>query len=1398
MSDHHASPASTPASAQSSPFGPRKAFSPSSVKKWERKTSSNDALNNDAEPVEDFRKMARKLSRSGGTQNMLDSAARLAALKKLEAEEKLRLQQQIEDMKNGMNSVETVVKDGFTYDPSKVRQQIEEEEKEAEESIKDIVIPEEVESEEYKKWLEEIMSQGWSVEVKELIEAKKKVSKRNLIRARRRTIVRRYTLVVPDLEQPNITEDEMSEQEKMRTEIEYLFQMIDLEYSIEELSNNKEWALELQELICAKKKINKHNLRNARKRNVVKRARQKFPYCFHELELEVDEFNDDEWARMTLDREIEELNIELDKGLDVAIKCYSKIWGLDISGELDAEKKLKSRRNVFNLLVRKMVEREMAKVPELSYPVELEEDEWTEEERGRREQVRVEEEKRVRFEREMREVEERLEGLMMTEEGCWLGDEEVMKGNEMVIEGLRKGGKKLTKYNIIKALKKEVVLIYYGKEALEEHSLTDKFFEFTDAFIASKYIEEEMAAVDKKLALGDLETNFPDEVADLTTARAEINPGNIRMMKHLKVTESALTMFPGSGLTVSPPAYELNKEGKDYLKLCEELKGLDEIDVNDDKEFFKDERWEKERGYLSENKMKETSHNVINVRKRELLDQFRSLYPSSDVTVDDEVFDKYTEAELAQIAEAERQQRVNDVTKRVRDEIEDARMIIIGAFKLSEISCEQMTNHLDEEIWGSEIEGFTTSDMKCNRRNLFRAKCKTIIEQHQRLHPELRLVLDDMKSVGDLPDDEIDDEEDLISLSSGGTEAEGGCATCEIRTGDTFSYRDSIVSEMSLDSLISEEAERVDDVTNDAIDKVLDHAIGLAHDLKPHSERPAILTSEGFNVTSDDEYDEDTLGVTPGGDVLPITPGGDILPSPFPGHGYNSPGKLFDSKMSTSSESGPSFGMKRASIPEESEDKVKLSEQYSTESAFSQLSQQISNDFNNSSTEGFVNSSEFEESVTGHTEEILPTTLKSASMGSDSVFSEPAEEGKDNEVNTDVEHVDDGENDVGVEEDGICDVDGEADRDCDDDGLGASVVELIGETRFGVEDSSDEMEGLDEVEEVDEIESVKKDVKDADPAHESGIGESDGEKSNNAEEVNPASGGETPLDHPTDPLKLGLDLSGGDADCEMSPMETRSRKKEYRQRSPSSADDREELRTSSPETEPFPKRDTKRKKEKDQLRVKDPIIKRQEDYLQRSQKLNRAQSKDSLSNSRHSSPANKYKPKIKKSPANGTSPVTPKTGIPKVFKRAQSMTDVTKKVRGNKKRLDREMLEREAYEREKIERFKNIKSQYKSKPLEPHLDRTKFKKVPTLSDNNVTSEAILEGLLPKEFYKNILSFDMSPTPERKQRSASLVDPNQATTGHMLWEAIKQKKLDRLEENEKDVDLDTAVSERMTS
>ena len=228
-----------PSSLQRSPFGERKSYSSfdrRTPSRYSRQESSNSTTSSDGE---DFRSLAKRMSRTAGSSTqLLDPTARLAAQKKAEAEEKLKLQKQIEEMKTKMNTVETVERTPFSYDPTKVVSQFESEMQEVEVFVEEA--PDE-ETQEYKEWLETVMARGWNEEVKELVSGRKKVSKRNLIRARKRSIVKRYSIIVPELSEEYclpLEEDEFTEEEKLRLEIEKHFSDIDMRENICYNKNN--------------------------------------------------------------------------------------------------------------------------------------------------------------------------------------------------------------------------------------------------------------------------------------------------------------------------------------------------------------------------------------------------------------------------------------------------------------------------------------------------------------------------------------------------------------------------------------------------------------------------------------------------------------------------------------------------------------------------------------------------------------------------------------------------------------------------------------------------------------------------------------------------------------------------------------------------------------------------------------------------------------------------------------------------------------------------------------------------------------------------------------------------------------------------------------------------------
>ena len=743
-----------------SPFGERKTY-----KNFERRMSSrfsrqeSSTSNSDGE---DFRAMARRLSKSSAASSQLiDPAARLAAQKKLEADEKLRLQKEIEAMKDKMNNVETVEKTGFKYDPSKVRGQIEIEIKEAEDAV--FEGPEEEKDQEYKEWLEEMMSQGWNEEVKELVSGRKKVTKANLLRARKRSIVRRYSVIVPgvrDEYQLASEEDEYTEEEKLRREVERRFETeIDLNYSIEQLSNDKNWMAEIQELVGAKKKINHKNLSNARKRNIVKDSEQKYPGCTYELNLEPDEYTDVELKRRELDENIEVIRIIVggSDDVEVIIDSLSKKWIFNLD-DLDKQKKKRNKKNIFNHLVRQLIKEAKDKFPDLDYHVDLEDDDYTDEEQRRRD-----------FESATNKIDAEVGGMSI---------EELVEMYPDLALRLDEKNRVISKENGVRLLKRDALIRIYGEGdnyMLKYHELSDDCFDLNHRGLALQYINSQMEVVDEKLKDKDnFSSNFQDELAYFTSIMAHTSPENVWQFCLNRIKTEAIKLFPDCGLETPIPEYDMTEEGRAFVKLMADFSELDTLLASVPEEILMTESaWVRQRAFLESQRTKVCGKNIITVQKRKLYDEFKRNFPDFDY---EEIFpfEEYTYGEMAVMKAQEKQARYNVICEKLNQELTNAQISLDRAHKRSELEGDRLDNHLEESEWKEELGQIKLIDnLPVNRKNLFEFKARNLVALYMKMHQEF-----DFTEYDEIRHEYETEDEGFITAV--------GCLTCEIKSRTAF------------------------------------------------------------------------------------------------------------------------------------------------------------------------------------------------------------------------------------------------------------------------------------------------------------------------------------------------------------------------------------------------------------------------------------------------------------------------------------------------------------------------------------------------------------------------------------------------------------------------------------
>ena len=769
-----------PSSPQRSPFGERKSYSSfdrRTPSRYSRQESSNSTTSSDGE---DFRSLAKRMSRTAGSSTqLLDPTARLAAQKKAEAEEKLKLQKQIEEMKTKMNTVETVERTPFSYDPTKVVSQFESEMQEVEVFVEEA--PDE-ETQEYKEWLETVMARGWNEEVKELVSGRKKVSKRNLIRARKRSIVKRYSIIVPELSEEYclpLEEDEFTEEEKLRLEIEKHFSDIDMDEDIEEISRNRHWSAEIQELVVSKKKINHHNLRNARKRNIVKRLYEKYPGSVYDLCLGPDEFTECEIERQKLHNEIARISVLIEGSDDMEslINHVAEHWGFD-SEAIENDKKKTNKKNIFNYLVRSLIGKSQDVFPELEYSIDLEEDEFTEEEQKRR------------------DYEKKLDLINgdFGDKSC----DEIAETNEEIILQLQDKNWLVSKENITRLLKRNALAEVYGEDdelMMGQHEVTDGLFDLSDRGHALELIDEKMMSVDEKLnSNDDLGINFPKEVAELNAIHAVLNAENVRLVCLNDALEEALEKYPDSDMELPNSDFELTELGLASKELSEEFGELESLlTAAPDEEFLSDNNWENERSYLRDNNIKENARNIVLRRKQKLYDDYKECYPNNELE-EQFVYDEFTAEEIEASKLRENNELYQKVCQAIEQELEGAKISLDRAYKRSGIDHDNLEDHLDEFEWKNEVTQLIKVGIPIKRKPLFELKSRNIISMYQSKYKDFQL--------GHYLSDPHGYDSDSDTEYSGET----GCLTCDIKAKTAFFPSSPSEENYVLDHQVSIEA----------------------------------------------------------------------------------------------------------------------------------------------------------------------------------------------------------------------------------------------------------------------------------------------------------------------------------------------------------------------------------------------------------------------------------------------------------------------------------------------------------------------------------------------------------------------------------------------------------------
>lgn len=1465
-----------------SPFGERKSY-----KKFERRMSSrysrqeshqNSTTSMDG-GTEDFRMMARRLSK-GAQQStaLLDPAARLAAQKKLEADEKLRLQKEIEDVKNKMNNVETVEKSGFTYDPTKVKGQFEAEMKDVEDLVENA--PKE-ESDDYKEWLEEIMSQGWNDEVKELVSGRKKVSKRNLIRARKRSIVRRYSIIVPEFTEQYALpseEDEFTEQEKMRREVEKLIGKIDLTYTIGELSNDKQWMAEIQELVASKKKITIHNLGNARIRNIVKICQEKYPGCFYDLELEPDEFTEEELQRQQLDKDIATIRVIVEgcDEMDVIVDSLTKKWIFNLDG-LDKEKKKRNKRNIFNLLVRQLVKDANDKFPNLNYNVELKDDEYTDEEQRRRD-----------FEQAVKDIESEIESQSEEEfVGCYSEQVSHLKEKDMLT----------SKDNIIKQLKRDALLKIYGPYAdealLQSHGLSDDSFEFTDRGLALKFIASEMKIIDIKLEDSEnMNTNFSIELAQLKSIKAQTHNDNVRLLCLIMTKQEALRKYPECGLDIPASNYQLTDEGKAYIDLLKKFtelnKALDTLDVEI---FNKDPAWEEARSYLTDKNMKLSPRNIVTAKKLQLYEDYKRKFPDADYE-EKFSFEDYTFGELAVMKEEKKAGRYKEICVKLNEELKNCKIGLDRSHKRTEIEGNTLAENLDQSEWREELKHMVLIEKPANRKNLFERKARNIVEDYKRRYGDFSF--EEYSSVDhDYVDDEGVPEEELNSST-------GGCLTCEIKAmtkffqdnpdqlGSPDKYLPSFDQDLLEDQIIAIPYFSDTDTSGQSVPpspcsagQVFDPII---EDLSYETQDEVVTDAPSCH------YNEDRAHLTADTETEEGEVGGDQNGYGCTTDDYGDDCSVVDrlrESVSTPVAKGTTSTNDEISSPVKDPDSDALVEADGSH----KLVRRVSSDKQKTSdkTEAKPNSQEME---SGATKPVRAVTVNSASekQQKDEAKAASADVTKPESAT----HSEDGIltfeetplytsnsltqlQDITKDEpqstpttrpevllsQGFDLENLEAGDDLESCTLPSALTTTpldqmsspfpshgyisphktfeSEDRRAEVESTSSLVNGTGHDSAYESRSSVRSEDNDlaqfipdsTPPALAPGLGITlDDQIVESVETPDDLAGPEVHLPSTLKSESFGSDnvfinstpspqppdLTG--TESEMSEANVEEDEKEGRGYSGNDGDISEfspadeglllnvtcgknqlslpgktisEMRKVSSGSSDEESEEVKANRNQKRKRVSSsdvhPVMKRQEVYNKRTTILaskktnNNTRNSNSAEDTPTGQPTGMKTPTVPLSPRPSTLPIThnqskknPKTSP---YKRSTSKDGSV------------------------TPNFDHIQSSYKIEKSNPHYDRSKFVKVPTMEDKIVRSSPILEGLLPKHFYDQKLSFDLesvstpdshqsTPESQRRSRSKSEVTPTAPTTGHLLWSLMKERKLQRAEDDNVITDLDLAV------
>ena len=1350
-----------------SPFGQRKSF-----RKFEKQLSEKNLFSrkeSGQSEHDDFRAIARRISRSGGSTQLLDPAARLAALKKLEAEEKLKMQKEIEDLKSKMNSVETVEKTGFKYDPSKVRGQIESEMKETEELVD--AAPEDEDGDEYKKWLEEIMSQGWSEEVKELVEGRKKVSKRNLIRARKRSIVRRYTLIIPEvIEDYDIPpeEDEFTEQEKLRQTVEKEFDGINLEYSIESLSNNKEWSAEIQELVVAKKKINHHNLRNARKRNIVKQVQQLYPGCVYQLQLDPDEFTELEILRRNIDSQIAEIRIiiESEQDFDVVVTLIQKKWKFDVS-QLDLDKKKRNRKNIFNYVVRQIIRDGKEQEPDLNYEIDLEEDDYTDEE--------------IKFQ----EYERRACKI----DGAFLGKSasEIQAERPDITEDLCALDYRYSKDNFIRMMKLLLCRSIYGEnvDVTSSYMLSEEHFEMSDKALAKNFICSALSRFNDKLDQTDeldYDKAFVDQAEVLRVVKAKLNCKNLRMCFRYETESEAVIKFPDCDVSPKEPEYELTEDGAAYYALKEQLVMLDgllaTIGAGD---LFGKREWNAEERYLLENNYKPTVNNIINARKRNLCYEFQKKHYKSDL-VDGIELEEYSAEELYQQKLNNKQKEKEQLTRALSQELEEITLVLENAHRKSEIESSGISGFLSDE-WLEEVNSLAMAGLSVNRQNLYDIKAIHILERYKRENCDMKF--DDFKVRRNPFESDVDEE------PSTENESEMGCLSCEMRSRSSFFEESTEASSQNLDRI---EEDEVDVDINEPVitdDDNVDGIIGsddniankegdiLQGDVAPGNSRTA--EQESKSLLHHDEFAITNVLSTP--ETLYSADTKTAANNVEEGISTNHKVEEHFSAVSDNDELGNNNSLEQGmSTDVQLSDKFEDAKNSLHENANKAEEQNHENEDGKNGEEEGVNknlanlendsdcllqrptilmSEGFTpnpgSSISDLDSSKLPTSLVdtprdpiaspfpthgyvSPSKTFDSRFSGSQSFHPSVESQLDTDSIEDSA------------YESRQSAKSEDETLAAYTV-----ARFPRTDNLPESNAtVNSV--IDLADQLLPFTLHRDSVGSDNVFEGAGASSSRLSGVLTPNQTE-PSDANAPPAVEIEEVSGNEGDIELSPSD-------------------DAINESNPSACNLPERT---------MEILKNISESSDDEKSNQQNIIRTPKRKKLASPGEAHPTIKRQEEYIK-----------RTSVLEAKRLELSKSKESLDADGNDKTPS------QSYQDGGHDKYQHIKSSYKAQKGSPYLDRTKYVKVPTLEDKIVRSKPLMEGLIPKEFYDQKFSFDVRSVAEAadlidtttelkpRQRSVSEVVLSSApTTGHILWNMMKERKLER-EKAEEVTDLDLAV------